>query len=181
MVYDNIFQLFTQIHCEYLLYLSLYLGPQKMNTVRCQVCNQLRNHEKYARHLAIHNNNGEISTRLMKEILFQSKYTRNDKSVKNFNLTKGHTCGLCGNIVQDLSKHVTKIHKIVTKCDEFSKLKDDSETYQRINHYKVTKEANMNPLFDYSKLSSVLLPKMLPDVISQDITTSIPVNNSINL
>ena len=72
----------------------------------------LRNHEIYRRHLVTHVNNSEISTREMKEILFQTKYSRNEKSVKAFNIAKGQTCCLCGNIVQALSKHVTRVHKI---------------------------------------------------------------------
>ena len=149
-----------------------------MMRVRCQICNLSRTHEKYARHLAFHVANREISSSAMKGILFQSKYSRKDKSVKKFNLSNGHTCGICGNIVQDLTRHLTKIHQIDSTSVKFSKLKDVSETCQRANHYKVTKQANVNPLFDYSKLSPVLIPKMLPDVI-QNTTTSIPVLKSI--
>ena len=149
-----------------------------MMRVRCQICNLSRTHEKYARHLAFHVANREISSSAMKGILFQSKYSRKDKSVKKFNLSNGHTCGICGNIVQDLTRHLTKIHQIDSPSVKFSKLKDVSETCQRANHYKVTKQANVNPLFDYSKLSPVLIPKMLPDVI-QNTTTSIPVLKSI--
>ena len=158
------------------------LGSQrklKMITVRCQVCSKLRNHERYRRHLVTHVNNSEISTREMKEILFQTKYSRNDKSVKVFNIAEGQTCCLCGNIVQALSKHVTRVHKISADSNEYVKIIDNAEICKRVNHFKVADEANSNPLFDYSNLNSVLTPKVLADIISNDITNSVPVNNSV--
>ena len=84
--------------------------------------------------------------------------------------------GLLWQYLQDLSKHVTKIHEIDTKCDEFSKLKDDSITYQRIIHNKVTNQTKINPYFLFLKIKLRFITQGVTGCYIHAITTSIQVN-----
>ena len=52
-------------------------GPEYVSDrVKCEVCYQYRNLNKYRRHLNIHLSHGRISSTEIENIIFQSRYSR---------------------------------------------------------------------------------------------------------
>ena len=96
--------------------------PLSPNQVLCQICSLPRNSHKYKRHLYYHMRQGEISSPEIRNILFQTRYTRSNASQKSFSNLCGSICPIlvneipCSKHVVDLRAHIRKIHKL-SPCD----------------------------------------------------------------
>ena len=94
------------------------------NTVRCQVCFELKHHSKYRRHLRNHVKNGAVSPNKVEEIIFQTKYAYKNVSKKSDKVRDGQICIQCGIYVLDLATHLRKAHLIEKEEDIFNFMKN---------------------------------------------------------
>ena len=105
---------------------------RKCPTITCVVCSKKKNLSKYKRHLETHTSNKELSEDSVKQISFQSRYTRKDTKVLNMAPRMGFTCYYssnskqCNSIVIDLKRHLVKTHKMDPFSEEYEVLMQKS-------------------------------------------------------
>ena len=154
----------------YFFFLDL---PPKIKVVKCQVCNEIRAYEKYARHLQLHVKRGQLSEEEMRIIIFQTKSTRNDV-LHRYNHTQiGTIYSICGTHVLNINDHLLRQHGIGRNDISISNAIKTSKKCQRKRHFDSCQEVISNPSVESSNMKPIS-----SELMSKNLNQSIPTNSA---